>query len=71
MVIIMYERVIEFKDFTENPNDALAQTIDDEPCIIMKDNKPSYTILTYSIYEKLITTVKIFNEDYLEKTPAE
>ena len=61
----MIERVVENEFLLGNSEDVMKNISDDEPCIIIKDGKPAYTILSYSMYEKMMTTIKVFNDDFL------
>lgn len=61
----MIERVVEESYLQTNVEEVIKNISDDEPCIVVKEGKPAYTVLSYTMYEKMLTTIKVFNDDFL------
>ncbi|MBP7653948.1 type II toxin-antitoxin system Phd/YefM family antitoxin [Candidatus Dependentiae bacterium] len=63
----MIENIVSMDKIHKNINSVIKELTDDEPFVIIDNDKPEYVFMTYNTYEKLLNTVKVFNSEYLNK----
>ena len=62
----MIENTVSFDKLLKNTNSLFKDLSEDEPLIVIDKDKPEYVLMTFNLYEKLISSVKVLNSKLLE-----